>query len=104
MAEEAKESKDYDTLLKIAGIVERNETLYSTYCKIGLDAATTYNNYSRQGTDETALLGCKLRYRYGKLMQEEALGTCDERIHMYEMNGKEEDKVEFWKEAKANLQ
>lgn len=103
MAEEAKESKDYDTLLKIAEIVERNEELYSSYCKIGLDAVTVYNNYSRKGTDETALLGCKLKYRYGKLMQEEALRTYDERIRIYEMNGTEQDKLEFWKKAKANL-
>jgi len=104
MVEEAKESKDYDTLLEIAEIVERNEELYSAYCKIGLDAATVYNNYSRKGNDETLLLGCKLKYRYGKQMQEEALRTCDQNIRIHEMNGKEEDKVEFWKKAKANLQ
>lgn len=104
MVEEAKESKDYDTLLEIAEIVERNEELYSAYCKIGLDAATVYNNYSRKGNDETLLLGCKLKYRYGKQMQEEVLRTCDQNIRIHEMNGKEEDKVEFWKKAKANLQ
>ena len=102
LMENAKEQANYGMLLGIAQIVERTE-VYSSFCKIGLEAVSLHNRQSKRADDDSWMLEYKLKFRYGKQMQMEAERAIDERIRIYGEDKSNKDELSVWEQARKEL-
>ena len=102
LMENAKEQANYGMLLGIAQIVERTE-VYSSFCKIGLEAVSLHNRQSKRADDDSWILEYKLKFRYGKQMQMEAERAIDERIRIYGEDKSNKDELSVWEQARKEL-
>ena len=99
----AKEKANYGMLLGIARIVERTE-VYSSVCRIGLEAVSLYNRQGKRADDDSWILEYKLKFRYGKKMQMEAERAIDERIRMYGEDKSNKGELSAWEQARKELE